>query len=261
MHPALWVSKTGLSAMDKQLSVISNNLANVSTTGFKKDRAVFEDLLYHTVQQPGGLQSQNTQLPSGLQMGAGVRVSATQKDFSEGDYNVTDRDLDVAIQGQGFFQILMPDGNMGYTRDGQFQLNSEGDLVTSSGFLVEPQVTIPQDAMSVTIGDDGTVSIVRQGASESEGVGQLSLAGFINPEGLSSIGQNLFVETSASGAPIIDVPGTSALGNVRQNMVETSNVNSVEELVSLITAQRGYEMNSKVVSAADGMMSFVIQQL
>ncbi|WP_438461824.1 flagellar basal-body rod protein FlgG [Marinomonas sp. PE14-40] len=261
MHPALWVSKTGLSAMDKQLSVISNNLANVSTTGFKKDRAVFEDLLYHTVQQPGGLQSQNTQLPSGLQMGAGVRVSATQKNFAEGDYNVTDRDLDVAIQGQGFFQILMPDGNMGYTRDGQFQLNSEGSLVTSSGFLVEPQVTIPQDASSVTIGDDGTVSIVRQGSADSEGVGQLTLAGFINPEGLSSIGQNLFVETAASGAPIVDVPGTSALGNVRQNMVETSNVNSVEELVNLITAQRGYEMNSKVVSAADGMMSFVIQQL
>ena len=177
--------------MDKQLSVISNNLANVSTTGFKKDRAVFEDLLYHTVQQPGGLQSQNTQLPSGLQMGAGVRVSATQKNFAEGDYNVTDRDLDVAIQGQGFFQILMPDGNMGYTRDGQFQLNSEGSLVTSSGFLVEPQVTIPQDASSVTIGDDGTVSIVRQGSADSEGVGQLTLAGFINPEGLSSIGQKL----------------------------------------------------------------------
>jgi flagellar basal-body rod protein FlgG len=261
MHPALWVSKTGLSAMDKQLSVISNNLANVSTTGFKKDRAVFEDLLYHTVQQPGGLQSQNTQLPSGLQMGAGVRVSATQKNFAEGDYNVTDRDLDVAIQGQGFFQILMPDGNMGYTRDGQFQLNSEGSLVTSSGFLVEPQINIPQDAASVTIGDDGTVSIMRQGSADNEGVGQLTLAGFINAEGLSSIGQNLFVETAASGAPIIDVPGTSALGNVRQNMVETSNVNAVEELVNLITAQRGYEMNSKVVSAADGMMSFVIQQL
>lgn len=261
MHPALWVSKTGLSAMDKQLSVISNNLANVSTVGFKKDRAVFEDLLYHTVEQPGGLQSQNNQLPSGLQLGAGVRVSATQKSFMQGDYNITDRDLDVAIQGQGFFQILLPEGNIGYTRDGQFQLNAEGDIVTSTGYLLEPQINIPNDATSVNVSTDGVVSIIRQGEVDTEQVGQITLAGFINPEGLSSMGQNLFLETGASGAPIVDLPGTSALGKVQSNMLEASNVNSVEELVNLITAQRGYEMNSKVVSAADGMMGFVIQQL
>lgn len=261
MHPALWVSKTGLSAMDKQLTVISNNLANVSTTAFKKDSAVFEDLLYHNVRQPGGLQSQNNQLPSGLQLGSGVRVAATQKNFAQGDYNITDRSLDVAIQGNGFFRVLLPEGNIGYTRDGRFQLNADGDIVTANGYLLEPQVNIPADAASINISDDGVISITRQNEVDGEEVGQITLAGFINPEGLSSMGQNLFLETTASGAPVVDVPGESALGKVRSNMLEASNVNSVEELVNLITAQRGYEMNSKVVAAADGMMSFVVQQL
>lgn len=261
MHAALWISKTGLSAMDKQLTVISNNLANVSTVGFKKDRAVFEDLLYHNVRQPGGLGTQSNQLPSGLQVGSGVRVTATQKTFVEGDYNVTDRELDMAIQGNGFFQVIQPDGSVAYTRDGQFQVNGDGDLVTAGGLLLEPSINLGDDVVGITIGDDGTVSVLRSGETESQEVGTITIAGFVNPEGLEAVGQNLFVETGASGAPVVDNPGESSLGSLRQGMVEASNVNSIEELVNMITTQRAYEMNSKVISTADSMLSFVTQQL
>ncbi|MBM6551135.1 flagellar basal-body rod protein FlgG [Marinomonas ostreistagni] len=261
MHSALWVAQTGLSAMDKQLTTISNNLANVSTTAFKKDRAVFENLLYQTQRAPGGLSSQNNELPSGLQLGAGVRVTGTQKDFEVGDYNVTDRDLDIAIQGAGFFQVLQPDGTIAYTRDGRFQLNSEGQIVDSTGLPLEPEIVIDQDVINITITEDGGVSVRRAGQTDNEQIGEINTVNFINPTGLNFLGSNLYGETNASGAPIEGVPGEDGLGALGQGMLEASNVNSVEELVNLITTQRSYEMNSKVISAADGMLSFVNQQL
>ena len=261
MNSALWVSKTGLSAMDKQLNVVANNLANVSTTAFKKDRAVFEDLMYKTVRAPGGLSAQNAELPSGLQLGTGVKVGATQKDFSDGDYNVTDRQLDIAIQGKGFLQVLQPDGTIAYTRNGSLQLNSEGQLVTASGLLVQPGIDIDQGAIDIVISQDGIVSVKKQGDTDANQVGTINLAGFINPTGLSSLGQNVFAETNASGPPIVGAPGTDSLGTIAQGMLEASNVNSIEELVNMITTQRAYEMNSKVIASADGMMSFAIQQL
>ncbi|MBJ7552777.1 flagellar basal-body rod protein FlgG [Marinomonas spartinae] len=261
MNSALWVSKTGLTAMDKQLNVISNNLANVSTTAFKKDRAVFEDLMYKTERAPGGLSAQNAELPSGLQLGTGVKVDATQKDFSNGDFNVTGRKLDVAIQGNGFFQVLQPDGTMAYTRDGSFQLSSTGQLVTANGLVVQPPIQIDPDVTSINIAKDGVVSVQKKGVTDMQQVGVINLAGFVNPTGLDAIGGNLYTETNASGPPIVGAPGTDALGSLGQGMLEASNVNSIEELVNMITTQRAYEMNSKVISSADGMMSFAIQQL
>ncbi|RNF52359.1 flagellar basal-body rod protein FlgG [Marinomonas hwangdonensis] len=261
MNSALWVSKTGLSAMDKQLNVVANNLANVSTTAFKKDRAVFEDLMYKSIRAPGGLSAQNAELPSGLQLGTGVKVGATQKDFSNGDYNMTDRQLDIAIQGKGFLQVLQPDGTIAYTRDGSLQLNNQGQLVTSGGLVVVPGIQIDQDAIEIMIAEDGVVSVRRNGAADAQQVGAFNIAGFVNPTGLNAAGQNLFTETNASGPPIVGVPGTDSLGTIAQNMLEASNVNSIEELVNMITTQRAYEMNSKVISSADGMMSFAIQQL
>ena len=261
MNSALWVSKTGLSAMDKQLNVVANNLANVSTNGFKKDRAVFEDLMYKTVRAPGGLSAQNAELPSGLQLGTGVRVGATQKDFSEGDYNVTDRQLDISIQGKGFFQVVQADGSMAYTRDGSFQLNSQGQLVTSNGLLVQPGINIDNDSVEIFVSEDGVVSVVKSGQAERQEVGVINIAGFINPTGLDALGQNIFAETNASGPPIVGAPGADSLGTLGQGMLEASNVNSIEELVNMITTQRAYEMNSKVIASADGMMSFAIQQL
>jgi flagellar basal-body rod protein FlgG len=261
MNSALWVSKTGLSAMDKQLNVVANNLANVSTTAFKKDRAVFEDLMYKTVRAPGGLSAQNAELPSGLQLGTGVKVGASQKDFSNGDYNMTDRQLDVAIQGKGFLQVLQPDGTIAYTRDGSLQLNSQGQLSTSGGLVVEPGIQIDPDVIEIMIAEDGIVSVRKNGDTDAQQVGAINIAGFINPTGLNSAGQNLFTETNASGPPLVGVPGTDSLGTIAQGMLEASNVNSIEELVNMITTQRAYEMNSKVIASADGMMSFAIQQL
>lgn len=261
MNSALWVSKTGLSAMDKQLNVVANNLANVSTTAFKKDRAVFEDLMYKTVRAPGALSAQNAELPSGLQLGTGVKVGATQKDFSDGDFNVTDRKLDVAIQGKGFLQVIQPDGTMAYTRNGSLQLNSDGNLVTSNGLLINPAIQIDPDVTSIDIAQDGVVSVKKAGQTDMQQVGAISLAGFVNPTGLDSIGANLYTETNASGPPIVGAPGTDSLGTLGQGMLEASNVNSIEELVNMITTQRAYEMNSKVIASADGMMSFAIQQL
>lgn len=261
MNSALWVSKTGLSAMDKQLNVVANNLANVSTTAFKKDRAVFEDLMYKTVRAPGGLSAQNAELPSGLQLGTGVKVGATQKDFSNGDYNMTDRQLDIAIQGKGFLQILQPDGTIAYTRDGSLQLNSQGQLSTSGGLVVQPGIQIDPDAIEIMISDDGIVSVRKNGSADAQQVGAINIAGFINPTGLNAAGQNIFTETNASGPPLVGVPGTDSLGTIGQGMLEASNVNSIEELVNMITTQRAYEMNSKVIASADGMMSFAIQQL
>ena len=261
MHPALWVSKTGLSAQDTMLTTISNNLANVSTTGFKRDRPEFEDLLYQVKRQPGGQSTQDTQLPSGLQLGTGVRVVGTQKIFTEGTLQTTEQPLDMAVNGRGFFQILMPDGNIGYTRDGSFHLDADGQIVTSNGFPLEPGIVLPDDVQTLTIGEDGTVSISVFGNPGIQQIGNIQTSDFINPAGLQSIGNNLFLETAASGAPQNGNPGDNGLGTVLQNTLENSNVSVVEELVNMITTQRAYEMNSKVISTADQMLQYISQNL
>jgi len=261
MHPALWVSKTGLSAQDKSLTTISNNLANVNTTGFKRDRANFQDLLYQTERQPGGLSTQNSELPSGLQLGTGVRVVGTSKEFTQGALEVTEQSLDMAIDGKGFFQIALPDGDIAYTRDGKFQLNSDGDIVTTGGLLLEPNINVPDNATSLTIGTDGTVSAVIENDAQPQQLGQIQLADFINPQGLEAIGNNLFRETNASGDPQDGEPGIGGLGKVEQGMLESSNVQVVQEMVDMISTQRAYEMNSKVVSSSDQMLQFITQNL
>ncbi len=261
MNKAMWIAMTGLEAQQTRLSVISNNLANVNTTGFKRDRAVFEDLLYQTVRQPGAQSSQDTQLPSGMMLGTGVRTVATEKMHTQGNIVQTSNSLDVAVQGRGYLQVLMPDGTIAYTRDGAFQSDSSGQLVTASGYLIQPAITIPDNAQSLTIGSDGTVSVQVQGQAAPSQVGTLQLADFINPAGLQPIGQNLFLETGSSGSPSAGNPGLNGLGTLVQGALETSNVNSVEELVNMIEAQRAYEMNSKAISTADRMLQFVTSNL
>jgi len=261
MHPALYISKTGLSAQDTALTTISNNLANVSTVGFKKDSAVFQDLMYQIKREPGGLNSQDSQLPSGLQLGTGVRVEGTTKQFTQGSMEVTEQALDLAVNGRGFFQILLPDGTTSYTRDGQFQVNSDGEIVTSSGNRLEPSITIPENTANITIGEDGIVSATINGETTAQQIGQIDTVDFINPQGLKAIGNNLFRETEASGDPQTGTPGLSGFGEIKQGMLELSNVEVVEELVSMITTQRAYEMNSKVVSTADQMLQYITQNL
>jgi len=261
MHPALYISKTGLGAQDTALTTISNNLANVSTIGFKKDSAVFQDLMYQVKREPGGLNSQDSQLPSGLQLGTGVRVEGTTKQFTQGSMEVTEQALDMAVSGRGFFQILLPDGTTSYTRDGQFQINSDGEVVTASGNRLEPSITIPNNASNITIGEDGIVSATILGETTAQQIGQINTVDFINPQGLKAIGNNLFRETEASGNPQTGTPGLSGFGEIKQGMLESSNVEVVEELVSMITTQRAYEMNSKVVSTADQMLQYITQNL
>lgn len=261
MLPALWVAKTGLSAQDTNLTTISNNLANVSTTGFKRDRAEFQDLLYQIKRQPGAQSTQDSELPSGLQLGTGVRIVGTQKNFTAGSLQTTEQPLDMAIDGRGFFQILQPDGTTSYTRDGTFHLDSNGQIVNASGFALEPAIVIPNDAQSFTVGRDGTVSVTVVGNPTAQVIGNLQTADFINPAGLQAVGNNLFLETAASGAPQVGTPGLAGFGTTLQNTLETSNVSTVEEMVNMITTQRAYEMNSKVISTADQMLSFVTQNL
>ncbi len=261
MLPSLWVAKTGLSAQDMNLTTISNNLANVSTTGFKRDRAEFEDLLYQIRRQPGGQSSQDSELPSGLQLGTGVRIVGTQKIFTQGSLQLTEQPLDMAVNGRGFFQILMPDGNVAYTRDGSFQLNSDGQVVTSSGFPLEPAIVLPEQVRTFTVGEDGTVSVTIANDPQPQILGNIQTVDFINYAGLEAIGNNLFLETAASGAPQAGTPGMNGLGGILQNTLENSNVSVVEELVNMITTQRAYEMNSKVISTADQMLSFITQKL
>lgn len=261
MHAALYVSKTGLSAQDKQLTTISNNLSNASTIGFKRDRAIFEDLLYQIQRQPGGQSTQDTQLPSGLQLGVGVRVSGTAKEHTEGSLQITDQTLDVAVNGRGFFQILQPNGNLSYTRNGQFSLNSEGQIVNINGLLLEPAITVPETTNRVEIGTDGTVNAYTDGDTAGTQIGALQLVDFINPAGLQAIGSNLFYQTAASGDPITGTPGENGMGSTLQGTLENSNVDIVEEMVNMITTQRVYEMNSKVVSTADQMLQFITQNI
>jgi flagellar basal-body rod protein FlgG len=259
MMRSLWISKTGLDAQQTQMDVIANNLANVSTSGFKRSRAVFEDLIYQTIRQPGAQSSQQTQLPSGLQLGTGVRPVATERIFTQGNLQLTSNDKDAAIQGAGFFQVLLPDGSTAYTRDGSFQTGSQGQLVTSSGFPLQPAITIPANAQSLTIGRDGTVSVTTPGASAPTQVGAIQLATFINPAGLQAKGENLYVETSASGNANTNAPGANGAGLLTQGYVETSNVNVVEELVNMIQTQRAYEINSKAITTSDQMLQKLTQ--
>jgi len=258
---SLWVAKTGLDAPQTRMSVVANNLANVNTTGFKRGRAVFEDLLYQNVTQAGGATSQNTESPTGLSTGTGVRVVATEKTFTQGSAQQTGNALDVLIQGRGFFQVLQPDGTLAYTRDGSFKIDSEGRLVTSSGYEIQPSLTIPSDAQSITIGLDGTVQATLAGQTSPTSLGTLQLADFINPAGLQPKGQNLFMETAASGSPQVANPGLEGIGTLEQGSLEGSNVNVVEELVSMIETQRAYEMNSKAISTSDQMLQYLNNNL
>ncbi len=258
---AMWISKTGLEAQQTRMAVISNNLANVNTTGFKKTRAIFEDLLYQNVRQVGAQSSQDTVLPTGLQIGTGVRTVATEKAHTQGTVQQTEQSLDIAVSGRGFFQVLRPDGEISYSRDGSFKLDSTGQLVTSGGYPLEPSITIPSDALSVTIGVDGTVSVLQPGSGTPSQVGNITLADFVNPTGLDPIGENQFRESLSSGSPTVGTPGQSGVGLLQQGALESSNVNVVEEMVSMIETQRAYEMNSKAISTSDQMMQGLIQAL
>ena len=259
MIRSLWISKTGLDAQQTQLDVISNNLANVATNGFKRSRAVFEDLLYQTLRQPGAQSSQTTMIPSGLQIGTGVRPIATARNFTQGNLQQTGNSLDLAINGQGFLQVSMPDGTTSYTRDGSLHLDAQGQIVTSNGFPVSPAITIPSNATKINIGQDGIVTVNVPGQAAPTQVGQLQLATFANPAGLQANGQNLYVETASSGAPTANTPGTNGAGTLNQGYVETSNVNVVEELVNMIQTQRAYEINSRAIQVSDQMLQKLSQ--
>jgi flagellar basal-body rod protein FlgG len=261
MNPALWAAKTGLDAQQTRMSVTSHNLANVNTTGFKKGRAVFEDLLYQNVRQVGGSTSQDTVAPTGLSLGTGVRVVATEKQYTQGNMQTTGNSLDVAVNGRGFFQVLLPDGTMGYTRDGDFEVNPQGELVTSAGYRVQPGITIPDGVQTITIGKDGVVTAKVDGQATPTLIGTLQLVDFINPAGLQPRGENILVESAASGTPQIGTPGLNGLGFIEQGALEASNVNVVEELVNMIETQRAYEMNSKAISTTDQMLSYLTNQL
>ncbi len=260
MIRSLWIAKTGLESQQTNMDVISNNLANVNTTGFKRSRAVFEDLMYQTIRQPGAQVGAANQLPSGLQIGTGVRTVATERIHSQGNLKETGNDLDIAIQGKGFLQVEMPDGTFAYTRDGSLQVDQNGQLVTAGGYPVQPPINIPDNALTVSIGRDGTVSVTQPGATGiSVEIGQLQLNTFINPTGLQSAGENLYVETDASGPANVVQPGLDGAGLVLQKYTETSNVNVAEELVNMITTQRAYEMNSKAVQTSDQMLARLTQ--
>ena len=259
MIRSLWIAKTGLDAQQTQLDVTSNNLANVSTNGFKRARAVFEDLLYQTLRQPGASSSAQTQIPSGLQIGTGVRPVATERIFTQGNLTQTGNSLDIAVQGEGFFQIQLPDGTVGYTRDGAFQKDSQGQIVTANGYPLSPAITIPSNALSISIGSDGVVTVLQSGSPTPVQIGQIQLASFVNTGGLQSMGMNLFLETASSGTATPNTPGTNGVGLLNQNYVETSNVNVVEELVNMITTQRAYEINSRAIQTSDQMLARLTQ--
>lgn len=261
MNPALWAAKTGLDAQQTRMTVTSNNLANVNTTAYKKSRAVFEDLMYQNVRQVGAATTQDTQSPTGLSLGTGVRVVATEKTYTQGSLTQTGNALDVAISGRGFFEVLMPDGTMAYTRNGDFQVNAQGEMVTAGGYSLQPGITIPDAAQSVTIGKDGVVTVQLAGQSSPTQVGTLQLVDFINPAGLQPRGENLLLESAASGPPQTGTPGLNGLGMLEQGSLESSNVNVVEELVNMIETQRAYEMNSKAISTTDRMLEYVTNQL
>lgn len=257
MFSSLWVAKTGLDAQQTRMDVISNNLANANTTGYKSARASFQDLVYQNLRQPGGQTTEQTQAPAGLMLGTGVRVVGSEKLFTQGNIEQTGNSLDVAIQGRGFLQVTMPDGSIAYTRDGSLHMDQNGQLVTANGYAVDPAVSIPANAQSVTIGSDGTISVSVPGQAATQQIGTVQLADFINPAGLQPNGDNLYLETASSGSPQIGQPGLNGLGTLAQGALESSNVNVVEQMVNMIETQRTYEMNSKAVSAADSMLQFL----
>ena len=259
MIRSLYIAKTGLEAQQTNLDVVTNNLANVSTNGFKKSRAVFEDLLYQNVRQPGAQSSQQTQLPSGLQIGTGVRAVATERIHTQGNPQQTGNSKDVMINGSGFFQVLMPDGTTAYTRDGSFQTDNNGQLVTSSGYVLQPPITVPSNALTMTVGRDGTVSVTTPGTVAPTQIGSIQVSNFVNPAGLESLGENLYAETGASGTAQTSTPGTNGAGVLMQGYVETSNVNVVEEMVNMIQTQRAYEINSKAITTSDQMLAKISQ--
>ena len=257
MDASLWVAKTGLDAQQTRMNVISNNLANVSTTGFKRDRAVFQDLLYQNVRQAGAQTAADAQAATGFQLGTGVQVMATEKINAQGNMQTTENSLDLAIAGDGFFQIAQPDGTIAYTRDGNFNLDNAGQIVTSSGQVLQPAINVPANASSLTIGQDGTVSVELQAGGGQQVLGQLQLARFVNSAGLQAMGQNLLKETPASGAPQVGNPTADGIGMLMQGSLEASNVNVVEEMVNMIETQRAYEINSKAISTVDGMLQYL----
>ncbi|HEY3345994.1 MAG TPA: flagellar basal-body rod protein FlgG [Nitrospirota bacterium] len=260
MIRALYTAATGMEAQQINIEVIANNLANSNTSGYKRGRADFQELLYQTLRQPGSSSSDSTKVPTGIQIGLGVRPAAVQKLYTEGDMQNTGNDLDLAIEGKGFFQVLQPNGEKAYTRSGAFKMDADGKLVTSDGYPVEPAITIPTDSTKISIGQDGRVSVVQAGQTNTTEVGQMELAYFANPAGLNSLGRNLMLPTDASGAAQTGKPGdTNGLGTVSQGFVELSNVNVVEEMVGMITAQRAYEINSKVIQSSDEMMKVANQ--
>ncbi|MBX9610136.1 MAG: flagellar basal-body rod protein FlgG [Burkholderiales bacterium] len=259
MIRSLWIAKTGLEAQQMQLDTITHNLANVSTNGYKRSHAVFEDLLYQNLRQSGAPSTQQTQLPTGLQLGTGVRPVSTARNFSQGNLQQTSNSLDLAINGQGFFQITQPDGSVGYTRDGSFQVDAQGQIVNANGNPLSPTITVPANAQNVTVAQDGTVSATVPGSTTPQQLGQIQLASFINPAGLDPKGGNLFAETAASGNPQTGNAGANGLGVLNQGFVETSNVNVVEELVAMIQTQRAYEINSKAIQTSDQMLGRLAQ--
>jgi len=256
---SLWIAKTGMTAQQTQLDVISHNLANVSTTGFKRNNAVFEDLIYQNLRQVGANTTEQNQLPTGLHLGLGVRTVATSRNFTQGSLQETKNSLDVAINGNGFFEVTMPDGTIGYTRDGSFQVDAQGRVVTSSGLPVANGITVPQGATSISISADGVVSAIVAGNTQPQQLGSLAMSSFINPAGLEPVGQNLFKESAASGQPQQGTPGTNGLGFIKQGFLESSNINVVEELVNMIQTQRAYEMNSKAIQTSDQMLAKLSQ--
>jgi flagellar basal-body rod protein FlgG len=261
MNLALWAAKTGLDAQNTRMAVIANNLANTNTTGFKAGRAAFQDLMYQNIRQVGAQTTQNTQLSTGLTLGTGVRIVATEKDYTQGSVNQTNGALDLSVNGRGFFQITMPDGTIAYTRDGTLSLDNQGNVVTASGFPLQPAINIPAGTQSLTVGSDGTVTATTATNPVGTKIGQIQLADFINEEGLQPSGNNLLVESAASGSPQVGTAGANGLGTIAQGALETSNVNSVTELVSMIECQRSYEMNSKAISTTDQMLQFLTTNL
>ena len=254
MIRSLWTAASGMKSQSLNIDVISNNLANVNTTGFKSSRADFQDLLYETLRQAGTSSSENTEVPTGIQVGHGSRPVATNKMFTQGDFQQTKNELDIAIEGGGFFQIIQPNGETAYTRDGAFKVDSEGRMVTPDGFVMDPEISIPNDSMSLSIGLDGTVSVIQAGSNSPTEIGTITLARFVNPAGLHSIGRNLYMPTNASGDAIVGTAGEEGLGTLAQGFLEMSNVSVVDEMVKMITAQRAYEINSKAIQAADDML-------
>lgn len=259
MMRSLWISKTGMEAQQTQLDAVAHNLANAATNGYKASHAVFEDLMYQNLRQSGSASSDQTSLPTGLQLGLGTRAVATSRNFAQGNLQQSGRTMDVAISGQGFFEVQMPDGTTGYTRDGSFQVNATGTIVTNNGYTVQPGITIPANATAVSIANDGTVSVTLPAQSAPQTVGKISIASFINPPGLDPKGQNIFAETAASGTPNAGTAGQNGLGIMQQGFVETSNVNVVEELVGMIQTQRAYELNSKAIKTSDDMLARLTQ--